>query len=181
MTPRPAISRASAVILLASVFALSGCEVLEEVGVITLQPAMVEMSFRFSNTLVGISREIVSEETLNLDAVLANNQYTRDDVVAARVTGARIRITTPFQETLRALSDIEIALQSNQRGPDVVATLGTSPESKEAAMSLSGRAIGAYAQNGPFQGVLSLVGAKDVDDDYLVFVTLTVEIDVEGF
>ncbi len=167
--------------LLAGVFALSGCEVLEEVGVITLQPATVEMSFRFSNTLTGISREVTSEETLNLDDLLADNQYTREEVVAARVTRASIRLTTPFQETLEAISDIEIALQSSQRGPDVVATLANPPADKNASMDVSGRAIGAYAENGPFQGVLSLVGAKDVDEDYLVFVTLTVEVDVEGF
>ncbi|MDZ4698112.1 MAG: hypothetical protein SH809_00280 [Rhodothermales bacterium] len=169
------------VVLLAGVLALSGCEVLEEVGVITLQPATVEMSFRFSNTLTGITREVTSEETLSLDDVLADNQYTREEVVSARVTSARIRITTPFQETLEALSDIEVALQSTQRGPDIVATLTDSPDAKEATMNPSGRAIGAYVEGGPFQGVLSLVGAKDVDEDFLVFVTLTVEIDVEGF
>ncbi|MEZ4701088.1 MAG: hypothetical protein R2834_12200 [Rhodothermales bacterium] len=160
---------------------LGGCDTLEETGVITLQPATAELSFRFSNTQQGISREVTAESSVNLESFLNDNQYTRSDVVAARVTGARIRITTPFQENLAVLSDLELALQSNQDGPDAIATLADPPADKNASMSvLSGRSITSYVQGGPFQGVLSLVGQKDVEDEYLLFVTLTIEVDVEG-
>lgn len=168
-------------LLLLLLVVASGCDTLEPEDQITLPPATLELSFRFSNTLQGISREIVSEDTYNLDRFLADNQYTRAEVISARVTSARIRLTTPFQETLDALSDIDVSLQANQAGIRTIATLAAPPVDKNAALSpAGGETATPFVQGGPFQGVLGFTGQRDVDEEFLLFVTLTLEVAVEG-
>jgi hypothetical protein len=181
MKRNPFVERRAVGLAIVAALLCGGCEVLEPTGVITLQPATVEVSFRFSNVLQGLSRQTTAEETINLDAFLLDNQFTRSDVVAARVTRLRVRLTTPFQETLAAFSDIQIVLQATSGlGPDLVGTLDAPPDAREATLSVAGATITPYVQGGPFQAVLRTVGALDVDEDFLLFATLTIEVDVEG-
>ncbi len=160
---------------------LAGCDIIESVGTITLQPTNQTVTFRFTNVQNGISREVVGDASLSLDSYLRGEGFSAADVVGARVTGASVRLSSPLGEALDLFRDIDVSLQSGTAGPVTVASLASLPDRLTADLNTSRRDVTAFVQGGAFQGLLGLVGTRNVQDDVVLNVTLTFEIDVEGF
>jgi hypothetical protein len=161
----------------------SGCDTLDLGGgdTITLTTTVRDICFRFTGITDGASRSVVSEDGINLASFLLSEGFSKADVVSARVQSAEIRILFPQGQNLSVFEAANLQLRTGGEGGVSVASSSDLANARNDALTVStGRDIATLVQAPSFEGLLQLVGAANLQDDFEVTVNLTIAVDVEG-
>ncbi len=135
--------------------------------------------FEFSNITDGQSKTITSTDILDLDAYLADQGFTKSEVIGAEVTGITMRLRFPSQADFSVIENASLSL----RAGSINTTIGNSSNlgtSRTANLNETGSNVGSVIRASSFQGELDLTGAASLQDDFLIEVELDISVEVEG-
>ncbi len=158
----------------------TGCDALDVVPgeSISLSTSRV-ICFEFSNVTDGQSKTITSTDILDLDSFLADQGFTKSEVIGAEVTGITMRLRFPSQVDFSVLEDASLSL----RAGSINTTIGNSSNlgsSRTVSLNETGSDVGSLIRASSFQGELDLTGAASLQDEFLIEVELDFSVEVEG-
>ena len=173
----------TAVVYLLLLTLTSGCDTLglEEGGnSIFLSTTTGEICFRFSGLTAGGSQSVLSVESFDFGSFLQQEGFSKSEVIAATVQSADIRLVFPLGESLSVLDRATVSLRGTGAGETSVAEGTAFSSSRSASLDVTGTGVGSAVKASSIQGVLQLVGAETISDDFEISVNLTIQIEVEG-
>ena len=178
--------RAAGLLLVSSamLLCLSGCDTLvEESDPITLQPKQATFEFELlaSGVQPGSVVTLTSRNSVDLAEALQEDGFVKDEVLSATILSAQLRQIFPLSQNLSVLESAELKLQGGNLTASV-ATLGTMPPQKNAAMGVDqGQAVRAFVVSPSIRAVLDLLPASlTPGEEYTFEVTVAFSIVVEG-
>lgn len=120
--------------------------------------------------------------TLDIEAYLNDQGFTKAELVAATVQSARIVMLFPTSEQLNFLDEAILKLSATGASATEVANISTLPAAREVNLqTLSNRDISTYLERPGFEPILQ-INAGDLTDgeDYELSVILTVRMELQG-
>lgn len=163
---------------------LQGCDTLVEGDeTLILQPKNVTFRFEFSSDDLTPGTPIVVQavQGADLGSALQADGYTKNDVVAARVTAVQLRRVNPLSFNLGALDGVVLRIQSQGLSSVGIGSLPNPPSTNNASMNLGPtRNVEQYVRQASFNGSLEFVPTALPADDYVLEAVVEITIEVEG-
>ncbi len=154
---------------------LAGCDTADG-GSVFLSPRDVSFSFQVNggNLTVGQQATVNATGTVSMQGNL--DGFSLGEVVAARVTSARIRRLSPLSENLGTLmQSASVSLAGG--GTQQVATGSSFGTASQFNMTATGADVSAIVKQQQFSGRLQFTPAKATDAIYEVVLTLAIEVE----
>ncbi len=158
----------------------SACDVLN-VGSgesIFLQTSRV-VCFEFTGLTDGGSKSITSDDSFDLASFLQSEGFTKSEIIRAEIEGVTLRLRFPGQENLSVFDEATVTLRSGSASVSV-GSANNLGASRNASISTTGSNISAIVRAASFNGVLDVVGAADIQDEFLVEIELDFSLEMEG-
>lgn len=179
---RPArqFTRINAIVLALLLWMTSGCDALDVLPseTISLNTSRV-ICFEFTGLTTGSSKSVVSSDSFDLDSFLAEQGFSKSEILGAEVDDITIRLRFPGQSNLSVFDEASISLRAGA----VNTTIGSATDlgtGRTAILPTSGNDLARIVSAASFQGVLDVTGASSIQDDFLVEVEVEFSVEVEG-
>lgn len=158
----------------------TGCDVLDVVpGDTIFRSTSRVVCFEFTNLTSGASKTVVSTDTINLDSFLADEGFSKSEIMGAEVSDITFRLRFPGQQNLSVVDRASIALRAGSSNT----TVGTSSDlgsGSTTTFSLSGNNVSSQLKAASFQAVLDITGAATIQDDFLIEVEMEFNVELSG-
>ena len=135
--------------------------------------------FEFTNLASGASKIVVSTDTIDLDAFLSDEGFSKSEIIGAEVSDITVRLRFPGQENLSAIDRIILSLRAGSTNT-TIATSSALGSERSINIPTSGNDIGRIVQAASFQAVLDITGAKNISDDITLEVELDFNVELQG-
>ncbi len=173
-------ARLNAIVLAMLLWMTSGCDALDVLPneAIGLKTSRV-ICFEFTGLTDGSSKTVVSSDSFDLDSFLADQGFSKTEVLGAQVDDITLRLRFPGQQNLSVFEDASITLRAGSINTIIgsATDLGTG---RTAIIPESGNDLARIISATSFQGVLNVTGAASIQDDFLVEVEIEISVEVEG-
>ena len=166
-------------LMLLAFLPLAGCDTADG-GNVFLSPRDVSFSFQTSGGSLSVGQPATVSSTGSVSLQGRLDGFSLGEIVAARVTGARIRRLSPLGESLGTLiqsAQVSVVAGSAQQVASGSGFNTTTP-SAPTDLTTTGADVASILRQAEFSGRMALTPAKAVDGIYEV--TLTLAIEVEG-
>lgn len=188
---RECLRRSALLTLLAATLVLSGCDT-DSLGgdSVILTHTLSEdvdgddVLFTFSSGDIQEGRlvDLSCGCTLDIDAFLNDQGFTKAQLVSATVQSVRLVMLFPTSEQLGFLDEVILKLAAPGVSDTEVANISSLPSAREVSLqALSNRDIVSYLDSPGFEPILQ-INARDLTDgeDYELSVIVTVRMELEG-
>ncbi|NBC19357.1 MAG: hypothetical protein GVY18_18785 [Bacteroidetes bacterium] len=181
---RPARRLVFAVVVLFAVVALllttAGCDSTStgEGETVVLQPEELTFRFQFEGGQAdgSGSLDVTSEEAVSVEDVLPL-AYVPEDVQRVTITDVTLERIQPLENLSAFLTRTNFAVDG-VGDPQIVASLGSPPDARQAEMTVSTAGITDLVTDQAFRGVLQLLLVEPDLRTYVLEVRMTVQIEV---
>ena len=183
--PRLLPARRLSFVFLMIVLLLTGCDAVDTgSGSLVLQPKEAVFRFSFSTDVVqtGQPSDIPSDNTVDLTSALSADGFTKAEVLGARLTSARLERINPLGVEISFLDDANVLLTAAGLSSTSVATQTTFPAGRSVNLNVvSGTSLSAPITRPSFSAILRITpNTLLANEDYILEVKLSIEIEVEG-
>ena len=164
--------------MLVVLVALPACDFVGEEETLQLQKT-VNFRFEFSTDgSVGDPMTQNADGTINIDDVLFDEGYTRDEIVVATIRSVTIQRIQPVGTNLDVFDRIDFSLVASGVNVPTHATSSSLPSNDSASLSVSSPAATAVLRRGEFGARITVV--PTIEEDFILQATVSLRIDVEG-
>lgn len=161
---------------------LPGCDTTSSPEPITLQP--IETTFRFDfasrNLEPDGTLEVPSSASVDLNDLLTEG-FSKAEVLSAEVTSVELERLSPLSDLSLFMRNASFSLQGGTGTPVTVAGLTDFPDAVSADMTLaSDTRVTNVVTGSSFSGVLDVDVNAAEEEDFVLLVTVTLQVRVEG-
>ena len=175
--------RVSAALVVAALFALSGCDIATDPGIFTLQEKRVTFRFEFASDgrTAGQEIEVQSTSSADLAAALLADGYTKGEVVGVTLLGVELSRVQPIGVNLSTLSNVSVSLTASGVSRSTIATAASLPNADDALLQVTNERVTGFITAPSFSSVLKVVPTSlKPNSDYVLTATLRLRVEVEG-
>lgn len=172
------LSRFTPILMLLVLVVLPACDFVGDEETLQLQKN-VNFRFEFSTDgSVGETMTVNAEETVNIDDVLFDEGYTRDEIATANIRSVSVERIQPVGTDLDVFDRIDFSLVASGVNVPTHATSSNLPSDDAASLSVSAPGVSEVLWRGVFGAEMSVV--PTIEEDFILDATVSLRIDVEG-
>ncbi|NNF03152.1 MAG: hypothetical protein HKN17_01695 [Rhodothermales bacterium] len=185
------LRRSAVLTLLLATLVLSGCDTDSLGGDSVILTHTISEDINGNDVVFAFSSGDIQEGrlvdifcgcTLDIEAFLNDQGFTKSELISATVQSARIVMLFPTSEQLNFLDEAILKLGATGASDTEVANVSDLPAAREVNLqTLSSRDVSSYLERPGFEPILQ-INAGDLTDgeDYELSVILTVRMELEG-